>query len=236
MEQKEKDSKRFITPAGAGLAAICFFLPWVRACGQDISGAQIANHGESALWLVLIAAIAIVGGFFIYEGQNNLKKLKPLAVVGALLSLLILLIKYAQVKGEVEIQYGAVGTLIGFIASLFGLQFLEDSVPNINKSLVVDNAADSALEVDYSKYVCDKCGTEVPVGEVCPKCKSESNITESDECICGKCGARVSDKDRFCSSCGAELSEAGGYVCSDCGGEVSLEDKKCPKCGKSLTE
>ena len=180
MEQKEKDSKRFITPAGAGLAAICFFLPWIRACGQDITGVQIANHGESVLWLVLIAAIAIVGGFFIYEGQNNLKKLKPLAVVGALLSLLILLIKYAQVKGEVEIQYGAVGTLIGFVSSLFGLQFLEDTVPTgeaIQSVAQTESQAQKSLplqpesEVQNNHKFCPSCGEEAELAAVfCSKC------------------------------------------------------------------
>mgnify|MGYP001576453708 FL=1 len=200
MEQKEKDSKRLITPAGAGLAAICFFLPWVRACGQDISGVQIANNGESALWFVFIAAIAIVVGFFIYDGQNNLKKLKPLAGVSALISLLILLIKYVQVKGEVGIQYGAVGTLIGFITTLFGLQFLEDSVPDINKSPAVSNAVASAIEAEYSN------GGSLSV------MKSESNIAESNEDQTQYQRAASN----FCSQCGSKL-EGGSAFCSECG-------------------
>ncbi len=138
MEQKQKDNKRFISPGGAGLAAICFFLPWLKACGQDVSGIQIANQGESALWLVLLSAIAIVVAFFIYDGQNNLKKLKPIVISGAGISLLILLLKYSSLKkqaggmgGMFEIEFGSIGTVLGFIASLVGIQFLEETIPNV---------------------------------------------------------------------------------------------------------
>ncbi len=120
MEQKEKDSKRFISPGGAGLAAICFSLPWFRGCGQDISGAQIASNGGHEFWLILIAAVAIVGGFFVFDGQNNLKKLKPFALVGAILALLIMVLKFIQVKQDagdmIEILPGSVGTILGLLA------------------------------------------------------------------------------------------------------------------------
>lgn len=47
--EDKKDSKRFISPGGAGLAAICFFLPWLRGCGQDISGANCEQLERSIL-------------------------------------------------------------------------------------------------------------------------------------------------------------------------------------------
>jgi hypothetical protein len=165
MEQKPKDSRRYITPSGAGLAAICFFLPWFRACGQDVSGSQIASNGESLLWLVLIAAIAIVGGFFMYDEQNNLKKLKPIVIGGAILSLLILLIKYAQLRnqgngmfeGVFELRYGSFGSLIGFIATLFGLQFLEDSIPISTNIFCTECGVKSLTGSAY----CSECGAKI---------------------------------------------------------------------------
>lgn len=161
MAQKEKDNKRFITPSGAGLAAICFFLPWIRACGQDISGVQIANNGESALWLVFLAAVAVVVAFFIYDGQNNLKKLKPLAIGSVALSFLILLIKYAQIRkqggGMFEIQYGSIGTFLGFVASLIGLQYLEDTIaPPANKFCTQCGEANNS-----GSSFCNQCGTKI---------------------------------------------------------------------------
>lgn len=127
MEQKEKDSKRFISPGGAGIAAICFFLPWFRACGQEISGLKLATSGDYLLWLTLVSAIAIIGGFIAFDRQIGLKKLKPLALVSAILGLLIMLFKLIQLKQEggdmVGILPGYVGSVLGFIVSIVGLQF-----------------------------------------------------------------------------------------------------------------
>lgn len=113
---------------------------------------------------------------------------------------------------------------------------IRDNTKQFKKSSLVDDDDYEDPERESSKYTCNKCGSKVPVGEVCPKCKTSSSITESDDCICGKCGAEVSEKDKFCPNCGTEIGESGGYVCSECGGDVSLDDKKCPKCGKDMNE
>lgn len=165
MEQKEKDNKRFTTPGGAGLAAICFFLPWIRACGQDISGSQIASNGEALLWLVLIAAIVIVFGFVVYEGQDNLEKLKPFVLGGAILSLIILVIEYVKVSeqgsGMFEVRYGSVGTLLGFIASLFGLKYLEGSVPiEVENSVVTIFCTECGAKNSSISIFCSECGAK----------------------------------------------------------------------------
>lgn len=161
MEQKQKDSKRFITPSGAGFAVICFFLPWFRACGQDISGSQIASRGESLLWLVLIAAIAIVVGFIFYDGQNKLTKLKPIVIGGAILSLLILPIKFLQIKdqafGLFEIRYGAFAMLIGFITSLVGLKYLEDPVLVSADKFCTECGAKNSKDSGF----CSECGAKI---------------------------------------------------------------------------
>jgi len=190
MDQKQKDGKRFITPSGAGLAAICFFMPWMRACGQDVSGFQIANGGESALWLVLIAAIAIVVGFFIYDGQNKLKDLKPIVIVGAGVSLLILLFKYSEFNkqggGMFEMKFGSVGTILGFGASLFGLLFLEDTVTTtaVQPTYVVGNKQE------------EKEGIQTEINYL---------AQESTGKFCGNCGTKGATEALFCANCGEKL-------------------------------
>ncbi len=64
--------KKFLSPGGAGLVIICFFLPWVKfKCAADdashnMSGFDLANHANM-IWLVLIAAVFIIGVFFYYH-------------------------------------------------------------------------------------------------------------------------------------------------------------------------
>lgn len=206
MKHKEKGSKRFITPGGAGLAAICFFLPWLRACGQDLSGKQIASQSESALWFILIASVAIIVGFFVFEGQNNLTKLKPIVLLGAIVSLLIMLAKYVQftqkeASGVFEIQYGAIGTIIGFVASLVGVQFLEDDITTV----VAKPASQTVL----------------------PKGKTLTNETS-----CHKCRAVIGEGARFCSGCGASVD----ISCLKCGAMIEVDCKFCSECGASVHE
>jgi|GEM_PF-912316 len=243
MEQKEKDSKRLITPAGAGLAAIAFFLPWVRACGQDISAAQIANNGSEVLWLILIAAVAIVVAFFANDGKNNLKKIKPVVAIGAILSLSIMLIKYMQAKDAgIQIRFGAIFAVIGFMASLFGMEFLEDTA-RAPSSVASDDSEKIGLS---AQYVCNNCGSKVTVGEVCPKCASASEAITADD-ICGGCGAEVSEKAKFCSSCGLAVStvvsadvatenkiQNNDKFCQTCGEKAEFDAAFCGKCGDRI--
>ncbi len=176
MEKKEKDSKRFISPAGAGLAVIMFFLPWVKACGGNLSGADIARINNE-FWLILISAIAIVGAFFYFDNQNKLSKLKPIVVVGALLSLGIILFKFAKVKSEgmIEIQYGVVLTVIGFVVSLFGITSLEDHESETEKSISLT----SKEVMPPDSWKCD-CGyLNYPSATICQGCLKVRNSSES---------------------------------------------------------
>jgi hypothetical protein len=163
MEQKEKDGKRFITPGGAGLAAICFFLPWLRACGQEFSGAQVASQGGSDLWLILIAALVVVVVFFMFDGQNKLSKVKPIAIIAAVLALGDMLLRFQKLKeigaGVDDLRIGAWGTIIGFVASVIGVQFLEDEVPQVAPALATVQAAVSTEEtLPADAWQC-RCGT-----------------------------------------------------------------------------
>lgn len=87
--------------------------------------------------MILIAAIVVVAAFFVFDGQNKLKKLKPIVLVSAILGLLLMLLEFARLKdqacGMFEIRYGAVGIIVGFIASLIGIQFLADESVSTNE-------------------------------------------------------------------------------------------------------
>jgi hypothetical protein len=118
------DKKRLI-PIGGLLVVLCFFLPWVRACGVNVTGLQLASDneiGDSTYWLVLICGIAIAGSFYF---ARNISKF--IAILGSIagLALLIWKIIVPLSKGEsqevgISLQIGGIGTILGFLLSLIG--------------------------------------------------------------------------------------------------------------------
>ena len=142
MELEAKTKKRLISPAGAGLVAICFFLPWFRGCDEEISGAQLAYYeGEYELWLVLVFSLAIVMGFYVYDKRNDLLKFKPIAFACALSTSLLMVIKLVEKKFydimEMDILYGSVGAMLGVVLSLAGLSFWEGADKTVPVTEVV---------------------------------------------------------------------------------------------------
>lgn len=125
-----------LTPTGAGIAAICFFLPWVQfSCGgysRSVSGADIANR-DGSLWIVLGAAVVILGTYFIFKAQRRLAASRPLTLISSLAGGALLIFKgieFSQPQQTMfgtisprdlglSIQPGALGTLGGL-----GLAFL----------------------------------------------------------------------------------------------------------------
>ncbi len=118
-----KAQSNFLSPIGAVITIICFFLPWAKGCdgsktlGSDMGGALwtanrfavIENsHGPAgddiggALWLVLIAAIAILAIFFIHHNNGEDHKAKPIITLSSIIGLgaivLQFLIEFSEVK------------------------------------------------------------------------------------------------------------------------------------------
>ncbi len=147
MEEK-KDKKIFLSPAGAIIALICFFLPWVRfSCMGKTKYASGADLG-GMFWVVFAAAIFIVLIFFVFQTRKELAKSKPFILIASLAALVIILIQYIRFSsGELTefgrirpqdigltIQFGGIGTVIGFILSFIGSFFLNKK--NTNKELI----------------------------------------------------------------------------------------------------
>lgn len=115
----------FITPAGAGIAIICFFLPWVRiSCLRDLefTGLEIAQL-KDVYWLVLAGEVAAL----VLWTLGALKILRRSALGVAAAAALALAVIFAPVlRGErtrgldLELQAGAYGTVLGLTAALLG--------------------------------------------------------------------------------------------------------------------
>jgi hypothetical protein len=73
MSENKGDKKVFLTPAGAIIALICFFLPWVKVSYagkvKNVSGAEVGG----IFWLVLVSALAIIGALFLKTGCDKRK-------------------------------------------------------------------------------------------------------------------------------------------------------------------
>lgn len=133
MKDKLKKFNIFLTPAGAGIAIICFFLPWVRvSCGTitvEASGARIGG----VLWLVLTAAVVILAAFiYLYlRRRRELFRVKLIASISSATAIIIMLYKFISAfagdGGSVRlsdiwpvIRFGAIGEFLGFIMAMGG--------------------------------------------------------------------------------------------------------------------
>ncbi len=115
----------FITPAGAGIAIICFFLPWLRvSCLRDLefTGLEIAQL-KGAYWWVLIGEVAVVVLWTL--GRLRLLR-RPALYVAAAAAIPLAIIFAPALRGErtrgldLDLRIGAYGTILGLTAALLG--------------------------------------------------------------------------------------------------------------------
>lgn len=139
MSENKEDKRIFLTPAGAMVALICFFLPWVKiSCGRTVktfSGPEIGG----IFWLVLVAALVILVVFFYFRNKTRIEKTKPVAILASLFAFAVMFIKYfSLVWGQMNvlvragtkpmhfnIHVGAIGTVIGFVLVIIGSLFIK---------------------------------------------------------------------------------------------------------------
>ena len=142
MPENKEDKKVFLTPAGAIMALIFFFLPWVKvSCAgriKNVSGAEIGG----IFWLVFVAVVVIIVTFFYFRSKKQLEKSGPVAIFGSIIALLVIFLKYLSLTCgqksvfvragskviDCTIQLGAIGTVIGFVLAITGTCFLKTGI------------------------------------------------------------------------------------------------------------
>lgn len=107
--------------AGGVLAAVCFFLPWVGCRVGTQTGADFGG----VLWLVFLAAVAIIGLFIHFSSKAKLPKAKAPIIVCAVVSIAIMLLKYiAFLSSEdsefFKLKFGSIFTFLGFMVAIYG--------------------------------------------------------------------------------------------------------------------
>jgi hypothetical protein len=142
VSENKEDKKIFLTPTGAMIALICFFLPWVKiSCGRttrSFSGPDIGG----IFWLVSIVALVMVLAFFYFRRKNQLKIAKYIAILGSIMALLAIIVRYisllygqnsiwikAGTKAvRFKVQMGAIGTLVGLILVMIGAVYMKTHI------------------------------------------------------------------------------------------------------------
>ena len=82
--------KAFLSPAGAGLVLICFFLPWVRV---SCAGKEMIISGHTlggVFWLVLGAAALSLAAFFYFHKRQKPKNARPFLLAISPLSVILI--------------------------------------------------------------------------------------------------------------------------------------------------
>jgi hypothetical protein len=124
----------YLTPAGAVMAIVCFFLPWVRvSCAPGVrksfSGAQLGGP----FWLVLAAAVIVLAAFLFFHARRRLEWARPIILLASLAALAVIVIKsieYAHghptpvgsIKPDpgLRTKFGGAGTLLGHALAIVG--------------------------------------------------------------------------------------------------------------------
>lgn len=154
------DKKVWITPSGALLSAICFFLPWVKiSCMQQVKHQSGADLGGE-LWMVFVAAILILLTFGWFRYHKCLHQGRIIVALSAFTAWsLILHYYFYSVSNKVDTQLGFIkpedlkitmewglyGTVIGFAVALIGIYFW-----NKNEAMVEEGVKPTAREPNGS--------------------------------------------------------------------------------------
>jgi hypothetical protein len=111
--QKQK-SLELLSPSGAGIVLICFFLPWLRvSCGTKKMILRGSDMG-GALYIVLGAAVVMIAAFIIYKYLGQAHRSRYVFLGASLLAIGTIIYEYIYVALNPDIPFYIPGKMIGF--------------------------------------------------------------------------------------------------------------------------
>jgi hypothetical protein len=128
-----KQKATLLTPAGAGLAMICFFLPWIRISCMGTNSYAGADFG-GIYWLVFAMAAFIFVAYFVLRLIRRLNRLWVIVSAALLVAVAvivygcimmaggkrILLVKVGPEDVNLQMHLGGYGTIVGYLLALAG--------------------------------------------------------------------------------------------------------------------
>lgn len=166
MENKnnsEHEGKSFVSLIGGAIALISFFTPWVGCEGRTWSGYDLGDER----WLVFAAAGVIVGSCLFFLNSKSLEKAKNYVIVSSIIGIGYMILLYIQMQEHeyskyLEVKWGGVTTVLGFLMALIGVSYLQSPKTS---TIILGHSP------DYS--FCGNCGhkyNETNAGEFCEEC------------------------------------------------------------------
>jgi hypothetical protein len=124
----------FLTPAGAAIAAICFFLPWIQISCLGTSAYSGMDFG-SIYWIVLVMSVVIFSAFFLLRKLRRLDLLKVVTIAATVVvsgvilygcitmssGKRILFFRLGPDDVHLKLHVGGYGTLFGYLVAILGV-------------------------------------------------------------------------------------------------------------------
>ncbi len=128
------DKRLFLTPAGAALIAICFFLPWIKMSCMGTATYSGVDCG-GVYWVLFGAGIAMFGSYFLLRHFKRLDLLPTIVSVSSVVSAAVIIYGVLSIAGgkrillfrvgpddvNLRLQIGAYGTLLGYLLTWAGI-------------------------------------------------------------------------------------------------------------------
>ena len=119
----------WLSPAGAFIILICFFLPWleVKCSGKKILGTGFTFANEATpLWLIPIIALLVMLLYILYRNGLSLNWYRIGNLIAAGLGIVMMVLTYISIEQKLsgffikritsyQIKFGLPGTLIGLL-------------------------------------------------------------------------------------------------------------------------
>lgn len=124
----------FLTPAGAALIAVCFFLPWIKISCMGTASYSGFDCG-GVYWVLFIAGIEMFAAYFLLRRLKRINLLPTIVSASSVVSAAviiygvltmasgkrILLIRVGPDDVNLRLQIGAYGTLLGYSMAWAGI-------------------------------------------------------------------------------------------------------------------
>ena len=107
-------TNELISPAGAGIVLVCFFLPWLKvSCGTKKMLLRGSDMGGE-LYVVLGAAILMILAYLVFRILGQTHRSRYFFLAGAIIAAGTIVYKYITVAMNPDIPFYVPGSMVGF--------------------------------------------------------------------------------------------------------------------------